>query len=158
MEINISEERRPGKTCMTDKMINKADSQYRQGVFPPTSRKKVDLAGKEEPQSEEEQMMIPNIPISLHRAHSHAFMSFWNWILIILGKDVWFKCSDLGHQLSMTDVKLGQLPSSSESEIRHSSAIYVIMLTDLNASLHFPETLEISELLFACVLKDQMLK
>lgn len=89
--------------------------------------------------------MIPNIPISFHRAHSHAFMSFWNWILIILGKDVWFKCSDLGHQLSLTDVKLGQLPSSSESEIRHSAAIYVITLTDLNASRRFPETLEISE-------------
>lgn len=36
LEINITEQRIPGKTCMTDKVINMPDGQYGQGGFFPS--------------------------------------------------------------------------------------------------------------------------
>lgn len=37
-EINVSKRRSPGKTCMTDVVINTPDGQYRQRVFSPLEK------------------------------------------------------------------------------------------------------------------------
>lgn len=64
-EINISEQRRPGKTCMTGKVINMADGQYRQGVFSPPE--KVDHSGEEEPQKVQEGYWADDDTVHLHQ-------------------------------------------------------------------------------------------
>lgn len=47
-EINVSKRRSPGKTCMTDMVINTPDGQCRQPVFPPLE--KVDHTSKKQSQ------------------------------------------------------------------------------------------------------------
>lgn len=106
-EINISEQRRLGKTCMTGKVINMADGQYRQGVFSPPE--KVNYSGEEEPQRVQEgykQMITPCIFINLFQVHSHALLPF---IMLQCLTQVFRR-----RLSSMTNIKLSQLPKNSE--------------------------------------------
>lgn len=47
-EINFSKQRSPGKTCMTDTVINMLNGQHRQRVFSPLER--VDHTSEKQPQ------------------------------------------------------------------------------------------------------------
>lgn len=88
-EINITEQRIPGKTCMTDKVINMPDGQYRQGAFFPP-QEKVDHTGKEGPQPAQEGYRPNDDTAHLHQftqsSKSRSVASqYGNCTLVIFG-------------------------------------------------------------------------
>lgn len=128
-EINITEQRIPGKTCMTDKVSNMPDGQYRQGAFFPVRRRLITLErrGRNQPRKVTDQMMTRHISISLLRVQSHALLLHDTGTvpLWFLGYHIWLEHVDVGYQVepSMTDVEFGQFPRHSKNKKWPSSPI-----------------------------------
>lgn len=119
-EINITEQRIPGKTCMTDKVINMPDGQYGQGGFFFSLRRRlITLEGRGCNQAGKvtDQMMTRHVSIGLLRVQSHALLlhNTGTVPLWFLGYHIWPERLDVGYQVepSMTDVELGHFPRRS---------------------------------------------